>query len=346
MQHNPRNILVINFGQLGDVVLSLPALQAIRRRFPQAKITVAVGKPSAPIIEMSGSANTTIAVDRVALRDGWKLASVGRIFKLVKDVRKAKFDLVIDLHSYAETNLLGVLSGAPQRLYSHRPNRSLDYLGNFNPRPPRQDLRRHAVDRYLDVLQPLGISEQSRAPYLTTIGAADRAVEDLLKKEKAHSNALLVGLFFGAGHEVRRWPIERYAQLADFLIRNNQVRVIVFAGPEEREFVPKAKSLFPPGTIFFDRLTIQQLASAQARLTLFISNDTGPMHIAAAVGTSVIVILDRPTPHSFTPVGDQHRVLCGADVNDISVEQVYKAAHELLSSNRTERIFSRSEQRQ
>jgi len=69
------------------------------------------------------------------------------------------------------------------------------------------------------------------------------------------------------------------------------------------------------------------------------------MHIAAAVGTSVVVILDRPTPHSFTPVGDQHRVICGADVNDISVEQVYKAAHELLSANRTERIFSRSEKR-
>ena len=68
------------------------------------------------------------------------------------------------------------------------------------------------------------------------------------------------------------------------------------------------------------------------------------MHIAAAVGTSVIVILDRPTPHSFTPVGDQHRIICGADVNDITVDQVYKVAHELLSSNRTERIFSRAEQ--
>ena len=121
--------------------------------------------------------------------------------------------------------------------------------------------------------------------------------------------------------------------------------MIVFAGPEEREFVGKAKGLFPAGTIFFDRLTIPQLASAQARLTIFISNDTGPMHIAAAVGTSVVVILDRPTPHSFTPVGEQHRIICGADVNEIKVEQVYKAANELLSTNRTERILSSSDQR-
>lgn len=344
MLANPRNILVINFGQLGDVVLSLPALQALRERFPNAKITAMVGRPSKAIIEMSGTANAVIDVDRVALRDGSKLVSIGRIIKLVKDVRKARFDLIIDLHSYAETNLLGLISGAPHRLYSHRPNRSLDVLGNFRPRPPLQDLSRHAVERYLDVLQPLNVISAIRAPRLKTMAAADATVEALLEKEKAHSNTLLVGLFFGAGHAVRRWPVERYAEIADFLIRNDKVRIIVFAGPEEREFLAKAKSLFPPSTIFLDRLTIPQLASAQARLTLFISNDTGPMHIAAAVGTSVIVILDRPTPHSFTPVGNQHRIICGSDVNDISVEQVYKVAHELLSSNRSEQIFSRAEQ--
>jgi len=342
---NPQNILVINFGQLGDVVLSLPAFQAVRERFPRSTITAMVGKPATPIIEMSRSADRIIGVDRVALRDGPKLISIGKIIKLVKDVRLAKFDLVVDLHSYAETNLLGLASGASHRLYSHRPNRSLDYLGNFKPRPPRQDLGIHAVDRYLDVLKPLNIKGGQRVPRIRTIETADQAVEALLKKEKADSNTLLVGLFFGAGHVVRRWPIERYVELADFLIRNHGVRVIVFAGPEEREFVGKAKGLFPAGTIFFDRLTIPQLASAQARLTIFISNDTGPMHIAAAVGTSVVVILDRPTPHSFTPVGEQHRIICGADVNEIKVEQVYKAANELLSTNRTERILSSSDQR-
>ena len=202
---NPRNILVINFGQLGDVVLSVPALQSLRERFPNAKITAMVGKPSKPIIEMSGTANAVIGVDRVALRDGSKLVSIGRIIKLVRDVRKLKFDLIVDLHSYAETNLLGLVSGASYRLYSHRPNRSLDYLGNFKPRPPRQDLSRHAVDRYLDVLQPLKITTKSRAPHLKTIASADAAVEALLEKS-GHIQIHFVGLFFGAGHAVRRWP--------------------------------------------------------------------------------------------------------------------------------------------
>ncbi len=345
MQFDPRNILVINFGQLGDVVLSLAALRAIRKRFPEARITVATGKPGAPIVELSGYADSNIAVDRVGLRDGSTLVSIGRIIKLVRDVRKAKFDFVIDLHSLSETNLLGFLSGAPRRLYSHRPGRSLEYLANFKPAPPREDKHLHAAKRYLDVLQPLGITNEAHAPFLKTTKPADLAVEAMLKKEKAQSNTLLVGLFPGAGHVTRCWPIERYAELADFLIRNDRVRVIVFAGPEERELVTKAKPLFPPTTILFDRLTIPQLASAQARLTLFVSNDTGPMHIAAAVGTPVLVILDRPTKNDFRPVGVQHRIIGGENIHRITVDEVYKAVHELLASNRTEKIFSRSDER-
>src|SRR5262249_51112770 len=137
---DPRNILVIHFGQLGDVVLGLPALNVVRRRFPNAKITAIVGKPSAPIIEMSRTVNSTIGVDRVSLKQGNTLVSIGRIIKLVKSVRNLGFDFVIDLHSLSETNLLGFLSGAPQRLYAHRPSRSIELLSNFQPRAPREDL--------------------------------------------------------------------------------------------------------------------------------------------------------------------------------------------------------------
>jgi ADP-heptose:LPS heptosyltransferase len=257
----------------------------------------------------------------------------------VSQVRKARFDFVIDLHSLSETNILGFLSGAPHRLYARRPNRSLDYLSNFKPAPPAEATESHLVDRYLDVLKPLKISNASRFPRLQTDQTNNSAVEALLKKEKAQSKSLLVGLFPGAGHAGRRWPLERFADLADHLIRNDRVRVIVFAGPEEAAMISKMRGLFPSTTIFFDRLTIPQLAAAQARLTLFISNDTGPMHIAAAVGTSVIAILDRPTPHSFIPIGDQHRIICGPRITEITVDHVYKAAHELLASSRTDQLF-------
>ena len=338
MQFDPRNILVIDFGQLGDVVLSLPALRAIRERFPHARITIAVGKPAGEIVKLSGYANDVLEVDRVALRDGVKLVSIGRIFKFVSEVRKAKYDFVIDLHSLSETNLLGFLSGAPRRLYARRPGRSLDYLANFEPRPPREAKHAHAVDRYLDVIKPLGIENAPRLPLLKTTAAADQSVEAILKKEKASSGTLLVGLFPGAGHESRRWPLEHFAEVADHLIRNEEVRVVVFAGPEERPLIPQMRTMFPAKTIFLDRLTIPQLLSAQARLTLFVSNDTGPAHTAAAVGTPVVLIMDRPTPNTFTPVGDHHRLVGAEKITEVSVQQVYQATREVLATSRTDKL--------
>lgn len=342
LSFDPRNILVIDFGQLGDVVLSLPALAAIRKRFARARITVAVGKPGAEIIALSGLADETLVVDRVGLRDGFKPLSVFRVFKIVKEVREKKFDFVIDLHSLSETNLLGFLSGAPKRLFSRRPGRSLDYLANFRPRPPIETdhRKRHLIDRYLDVLIPLEIEKSDRLPKLKTRSSDAVSLERILTKAKADAGAPLVGLFPGAGHPSRRWPLERFASLADFLVRNDQVRVLVFIGPEERAFVGDVRRQFPPSTIILDRLTIPELAAAQARLAAFVSNDTGPMHVASAVGTPVVLLLDKRAPESYLPQGDRHHVIYNSAIEDISVDEVYEATRSILASGRTAALFA------
>jgi len=342
MIFNPHNILVIDFGQLGDVVLSLPALRAIRERFSQARITVVVGKPGAEVVSLSGYANETLGVDRVTLRDGPKLISIARIVKLVKEVRRAKFDFAIDLHSLSETNLLGFLSGAPRRLFSRRPRRSLEFLANFNPRPPVEGdhRQRHLIDRYLDVLIPLGVTGAERRPRLRTRAEDDATIDKLLKKNKAETGSPLIGLFPGAGHPSRRWPLEQFAALADYLIRNDGVTPIVFAGPEERALISQIKDLFPRPAIILDRLTIPQLAAAQARLAAFVSNDTGPMHVAAAVGTPVVLLLDRRAPQSYLPLGDQHRVIYNNTIPEIEIDEVYTATRSVLAAGRTESLFA------
>ena len=340
LSFNPRNILVIDFGQLGDVVLSLPALRAIRARFPEAHITVAVGKPGAPVVELSGYSDATLPVDRVALRDGPKPWAIFRIARLVKEVRKREFDFVIDLHSLSETNLLGFLSGASNRLYARRPNRSLDFLSNFRPRPPVEDQKKHAVDRYLDVLVPLGIRDVERMPRLKTRAEDDRAVEEILRKAKSDAGAPLVGLFPGAGHPGRRWPLARFRELAEMLQRGDQLRVVVFVGPEEREFIQEVRASFPRPAVIMDKLTIPQLASALARLSVFVTNDTGPMHVASAVGTSVVALISIPTPHSFIPLGEQHRIIYRRKIDEMTTGEVYEATRNVLAHARTEALFA------
>jgi ADP-heptose:LPS heptosyltransferase len=342
MSFNPRNLLIIDFGQLGDVVMSLPALRAIRERFPHARLTVAVGKPGGDILRMSGDADEIIEIDRVALRDGLKALSVWRVFQIARDVRRRQFDFVIDLHSFSETNLLGFFSGAKKRLFARRPGRSIDFLANFNPSPPidRNDPKQHLVDRYLDVLTPLGIKNPQRVPRLNIRVDDDRAVDALLRKARADSGAPLVGIFPGAGHPGRCWPLERFAQLADSLVRNDSVRPIVFVGPEERHLVTQMKVLFPSACVFLEKLSIPQLAAAQARLAVLVSNDTGPVHIAAAVGTPLVVLIDLPTPHAYVPLGTSQRLMFSESVNEIEVEDVYAAARELLTAGRTAGLFA------
>ena len=104
--HDFSNICILDFGQLGDVLLSLPAIAAIRDRFPRAKVTVAAGKIPAQLIEDLRLADDVIPVDRVALLRGNKFRSIAEIYKIAADVRRRRFDLVIDLHSLYETNIL------------------------------------------------------------------------------------------------------------------------------------------------------------------------------------------------------------------------------------------------
>jgi len=339
---NPRNILVIDFGQLGDVVMSLPALRAIREKFPRAKITVAVGKPGGEIIRMSGQADETIEIDRVALRDGFKPLSIWKVVQITKDIRSREFDFVIDLHSFSETNLLGFFSGAPKRLFGRRRGRSLDFLANFRPQPPLEETNRtrHQVDRYLDVLKPLGIPEAQRVPRLITRALDDETVDKLLRKSKADAGAPLVGLFPGAGHEDRCWPLERFAQLAETLIYGDDVRPVILLGPEEQSMVSAIRNTFPSEAVVLDRLTIPQLASVLARLAVFVSNDTGPMHIAAAVGTPIVLLLDRRAPDTYIPISDPKRVIYSTTIPEIPVEEVYAATRELLSAGRTATLFA------
>jgi ADP-heptose:LPS heptosyltransferase len=303
---------------------------------------------------LAGVADEALSVDRVALRDGPKHLSVWQIGKLVLEVRRRKFDFVVDLHSLSETNLLGFLSGAAQRLYARRPGRSLDYLSNFRPPPPVEDRSKHAIDRYLDVVAPLGVGEVSRVPRLPVREEDGRAVDELLRKALAGGKSWgrraaaggagtagpLVGIFPGAGHPSRRWPVERFAELAWMLERNDSVRSVLFAGPEERKLVREALAQFPPSTVVLDRLTVPQLAAAAERVSVFVSNDTGPMHVAAAVGTPVVILMQHhPMFNCYIPPGERHRVVAARRIEEIGTDLAYTAARAAFTTERASSLF-------
>lgn len=329
-EFNFQNILVIDFGQLGDVVLSLPALRAVREKFADAKITLLLGKPSGEIARLAGVSDDRILVDRVALRDGNKAKSVLEMFRLARDVRRRKFDLVIDLHSLYETNLLGFLSGAKHRLFANRENRSIDLLSNYPIKPPREDKSLHHAERYFAVLKPLGIEKQdSNFRILPPPDELDRIAElyATLGVTKKHR----VGLFLGAGHLGRRWGIDKFASLAHKLTAKSDIDVLVFLGPEEADLRQEAQQAMSAHAIVMPEMPLARFFAALGTLDAFVSTDTGPMHLAAVAGASIVLITAKGATKIFLPLTNELHIVDTDAFDRIGVDEVYEAVMDPLN---------------
>ena len=324
-------ILVLNFGQLGDVILSLPALGAIRERFPSSAITIMCGKAAAEIVELSGFGDDLIVVDRVRLRNGPKVRSIREIISIVRNVRKRKFDFVIDLHSLSETNLLGYFSGAGTRLFGNRESRSLDYLSNFRPKPPKEDKTKHQRDKYLEILKPLGIENPQR--FFTITPPANEFVE---MREALSDAGLLgkksVGIFLGAGHPRRRWKLDHFVGLAEKLVAFGDLRITVFLGPEEVNLADEVKAKFAPAVEILDNLSLKQLFAALSLTDVLVTNDTGPMHLGAVAGAAIVLILDESAPSTFLPSTAKLKIIGGKKINEIAEDEVFEATKEMIAN--------------
>jgi len=330
LNFNPQNILVLHFGQLGDIILGLPALSAIRKKFPDSYITALVGKPSVQIIELADFFDEILMVDRVELRDSGKLWSIAQIFKVVRNIRRKKFDFVIDLHSLYETNLLGFFSGAKHRLFANRESRSLDFLANFEPKPPREDKTKNATDFYLDVLQPLDIRNVERFVQIRPRKSDVEIIENIWQTQNFEGKQI-IGMFLGAGHHSRRWSIENFAKLTELLLTDERRKIVVFLGPEEQSLRKEVVEKFSHETFIFDKLTLPQLAAALARVGVLVSNDTGPMHLGAVVGASIVMLSKHGTPEAHIPLTEKLDIVRGATMKEISVEEVFQTTRKVLA---------------
>ncbi|MGH9487783.1 MAG: glycosyltransferase family 9 protein [Terriglobales bacterium] len=316
----PRRILLVHFGQLGDAVMALPAARALRSRFARARLTVLCAANASGIFRLAGfgeRGGEIWPVDRVAWkRQPWRVPAAAPM--LILRLRRHRFDLSVDLHSYKETNWLAFLAGIPERVAMLRPTRSLPAL--INRKPPPDDIGGRLLDRYCQVLQPLGIE----------VAAADRV--PTLRPPPAPSivasgNRPMLGICPGAGHASRRWPAERFAAVAQ--ARLAQGRVVIFAGPEEDAAILDPFSAVA-GVEIVHGLSLAELAGALACCRVVLTNPTGPSHIAAAVGGRVLTLGELP---AFDPVavppGAVVVLRATGTINSIATAEVLTAVEQL-----------------
>lgn len=298
--------------------MGLPAMKAVRDRFQGSRISAVVGSATEEAVRLAQLFDEVIPVDRVRLLKGNKFASSIEILKFAAFIRRRRFDLVIDLHSLPETNLLGYFSGAKQRLFSRRESRSLDRLSNFDPPPPAEDKTIHLSRYYLDVLTPLGVQAEPD-PF-----QFDNNIE--------RPDFPIVGLNPGAGHPSRKWPLEKFIKLMGFIAETKEASVEVFLGPEESSVAAQVDAALGARCSIVRGLSLAELARRFSRLSCLVGNDTGPMHIAAASGTPLILLLQNTAPERYLPLTNQLTIHRAENLGDIKTEDVFATVRDKLNA--------------
>ena len=288
-------ILLIRLSSLGDIVLTTPAIRAVRAHFPDAYIAMLVAKQSAAILRENPHLDEIITFDRLA-----KDKDTGEMLRIIRRLRERKFTRAIDFQRKFRTEMLMFLSGAAERIGK----------GRFCTVRVREQGNKHATAHYFDLLHAAGISAEDQTLELFLSASERLAAAQRFDAVGVKNGELKVGLFPGAGWELREWMPERFAAIGDRLVQHFNANVLIFGGQKEAALVQRIANLMNAAAIpFAGNLEVRQLAACLEKCDLFLTNDTGPMHIAAAVGTRTVSLFGPGNHIRFQPLGTSHQTL-------------------------------------
>lgn len=289
-----RKILVIKLRAIGDVLLSTAVLKNLRAAFPNAKIEFLTENPSREIIEGNPYLDSTIIFDNKNQSGLW----------LIYNVRQQKYDLVIDLFGNPRSAIVTLFSGARYRLgYRFKWRR---YCYNIIVEPRGGEV--HNLEFNLDALRALGITSIDSSIDFPLDADAEEFAEKFFQKEMLDER-FVVALNPGGGWYTKRWLPSKYAQLADLLIRDYGVHILILWGPGEEVTARHIQSQMMSKAVLIPPSTLKQLGAILKRCSALVTNDSGPMHIAAAMGTPVLAIFGPTHPKLQGPVGNKHLIV-------------------------------------
>jgi len=316
-------ILAIRFARLGDVLLLLPALASLKEQFPDSKLVFLTGHRCAPIAEMCPAIDEVISVDRIAMRDGPVINALAEMMRLVRTIRSRQFDMVIDFHSFRETNLLTRLSGAKVRIGMKR-HRAAYWGFCFNRPPVLEDKSIHVAEMFERVVAAIP-SPGLRPPSPGGAGPVLQISASIQQQQQK------IALFVDAPVRDRIWPQERFAAVADFAIEKLDATVVVISSAAGAELAARVRAASKHGQQLsvVSNVGLPELAATIASSRLLVSNDTGPMHIGPAVGVPTLGLFSVGYPEHFRPIGPTDRYLRGNPIEKIEVQDVIANVEEM-----------------
>ncbi len=288
-------ILLIRLSSLGDIVLTTPAIRAVRAHLPDAYVAMLVGKQSAEVLRENPHLNEIITFDRFA-----KDKDTGEMLRTVRMLREREFTLAIDLQRKFRTALLMYFSGATERIGKG---------ALCTVRVPEQG-NKHATAHSFDLLHAAGIPAVDQRLELFLAESEYTDASRRFDTAGVTQTGLKVGVFPGAGWKLREWMPDRFAAIGDRLFQHFNAEVLIFGGEKESELVHTVANLMDARAIpFAGNLQVRELAACIEKCDLFLTNDTGPMHIAAAVGTPTVSLFGPGNHIRFQPLGGLHQTI-------------------------------------
>ncbi len=277
----------------------MPALDLLRRHFASARITWLVKREWAGLVERIEGVDDVVTVGPGV--GGWLGALPG--------LRAARFDLALDLQGLFRSGAMIWLSGARRRIGFANAREGSPWFYSRRVAVPMVDM--HAVDRYLLLTDDLGIKRGTAPAFrFKSLPADEEAVETLLERAGIESGAPWIAMNVGARWPTKRWPIESFGEVVSQLERGGLGPVVLFGGAGDLEAAQGvSRAAERPPVSLVDQTGLGLLPSLLRRATVLITNDSGPMHIAAAVGTPVVALFGPTSPARTGPYGDMHRVL-------------------------------------
>jgi heptosyltransferase II len=299
MNSNKR-ILIFNVNWLGDVLFSTATIRNIRRNFPDSFIACIIPSRCYPVLKGNPHLDEIIIFDEKDRHKG-----ILAKFNFIRSIKAKRFDMVFLLHGSFTRAFICWLAGIPERFGYNTKKRA--FLLTKSIQPLEKDAF-HRIDNYLYIIEKSGLKTEDR--YLEFfIGDEDEEfVNNFLNKNDIHKNDFLALLNPGGNWFPKRWPKEYWADLADKLISEFKAKVIISGSPSDVALAKEISRLMEEKPLIAAGvLNIKQLAALCKRSDLFVSADSGPLHIANAVGARKIIAIFGPTSPGLTgpyPLGN------------------------------------------
>ncbi|MCI1822480.1 MAG: glycosyltransferase family 9 protein [Megasphaera sp.] len=337
-----KRIIVTFLMHLGDLILITPFLQILRRHAIGSDITLVVDEKLADVVRYNPNIDHLVTVDKKG-----KDNSLAALWHIGKELHNQHPDLLINLHPNERTSFLAVAVRAKQFVgMSHFLARS--FMDTYT-RLDRTHL--HAADMYIDVLRQLGIEDHKNAGLqIFTCPAWEKQVQNFYIASDLREKEPLVGFNIGSAVPQKRWPVERFAAVADYF-SNRGFRCAFYGGPMDMDMVREAV-FFMKNTpiICTGKFSLGELAAAVRRCSLFITNDSGPMHVAVSQDVPLVALYGPSNPKFYGPYTKKAIVLESTNeykigksmkkiiregnykgISVITTEEVIEAGNELIA---------------